>query len=269
MQQIFKIMKKIILIALFAMTSCSKSEDAVSTEKALDIAYKSPELDFYAIPNKSLTNIQVGDMIKVNLEISKLKGADIIEIKPTSKATAFHELLNTDYELYIPSATEKGMFTKVTSVMMKLGTNVFYVKPLVPGTFQINLEEATKAYEIIAPVVFSAVKIKTRIQGNMDGQCGGSKWWRHTYWFSIDSGNQTYDLLFNEKGATYTYETSYKSASKTANFVPGTESRIIEDASQCGGYPAVDNVVKSIAITKTIAGNKQIIAIYYNIPISN
>lgn len=262
-------MKRILLILIVVLTSCSESEETVLNEKTIDIELKSPELDFYGISNKSLTNIQVGDMIKINLEILQLKGADIIEIKPISKATSFHELINTDYELYIPSLTDPDKFTKVTLLTLKLGVNTFYIKPLLPGTFQLKFEEVTKTYDIFAPVVFSAVKINTRVVGNIDGNCGFSRWRRHTYYFSIDSGNQTFDLLFNEIGVTYAYETSYRGTSKSSPFSVKNEFKIIEDVSECGDYPSLDPLVKTITITKVSNGNKQIVATYNDIAVTN
>ncbi len=264
-------MKKILLplMLVIFLSSCSKDEEALSTEKTTGISYKSPELDFYGLEKKSLTNIQVGDMIQVNFEISKLTGAEIIEINPISKATSFHELLNTDYELYIPSSTEKDKYTKVNTLKMKLGITTFYIKPLVPGTFQLRFEEPKKAFDVFFPIVFSAVKINTRIEGNRDGNCGLSRWYRHNYWFSIDSGNQLFDLLFNAEGATYTYETKYRGASKTHTFTPGTQKEIVGEASKCGSYPDVNTNIESITIYKTIGGGKQEVATYYNIPINN
>ena len=230
---------------------------------------KSPELDFYGIPNKSLTNIQVGDMIKINFEITKLTSATEISVRPVSKSTSFHELLNSDYEMYIENALEKGKFINVTTLVMKMGINVFYIKPLVPGTFQLKFEEATKAYELLAPVTFSAVKINTRIEGNRDGNCGFNRWYRHTYWFSIDTGNQNFDLLFNEEGATYTYRTVYRGASKLDNFGRGSEYRIIEDTSECGDYPSVNNTIGTIEVIKNKGGVSQVVATYNNIYITN
>lgn len=251
-------MRKIVLFVFLALVSCSKTEEAVQTDNSLQIVLKTSELDFYGIPNKSLGTILVGDMIKVKLEITKLKGADFINIKPVSKSITFHELLNTDYELYTLSTTEKDKFTKVESLLVKQGVTIFYVKPLVAGTFQIKLEEETKAFDIATSVVFTAVKIVTSIEKNTDRNCGLNKWHRNTYWFSIDAGMQTFDLLYKDNVASYSYETAYRGTSKIDSFSPNTTLKIIEDVSDCGKYPAVDNTIKSITITKTIAGTKEL-----------
>jgi hypothetical protein len=117
-------------------------------------------------------------------------------------------------------------------------------------------------------VVFSAVKISTRIESNIDGNCGLSKWRRHNYWFSIDTGNQPFDLIFKADGATYVYESNYRSTSKNATFTPGAEQEIVSSASECGNYPSVDTNIKSITIYKVIAGAQLQVATYNNIPIN-
>ena len=263
-------MKKILLAVLIAFISCSKEETTSTTdEKAFAIEYENPEIDFYGIANKSLTNIQVGDMLKINFPISKLTSVTEIEIRPISKSTSYHELLNTDYELYIENTTKNGTFDKVNSIKIVKGVNVFYIKPIVPGTFQLKFEETTKASALLVPITFSAVKLNTSIEGNSDSNCGLKKWRRHTYWFSIDTGNQNFDLIFAEEGATYTYRTAYKGTSKEANFSKSTNFKIIEDVSECGDYPSVDNNVTSIEIIKNKEGVSQVVAKYNNIYITN
>lgn len=264
-----KFMRKILFIALIAFCSCSKDEPSTVEEKAYDIEVATPELDFFAIPNKSLTNIQVSDMIKVKFLILKLTSSTDIEVRPISRSTAYHELLNTDYELYIENSVKKGTFDKVNALKMIKGLNVFYIKPIVPGTFQLKFEESTKAYTLVAPITFSAVKINTSLEGNVDKSCGLNKWRRHSYWFSIDTGNQNFDLIFGEDGATYTYKTSYRGTAKEASFSKNTNYKIIEDVSECGDYPSVDNNIVSIEIIKNKGGVSQLVAKYNDIYITN
>lgn len=264
-------MKKILLGVLIVFSCCSKDETTTTSteENSFTIEYESPEIDFYGIPNKSLTNIQVGDMLKINFAISKLTSATEIELRPISKSTSYHELLNTDYELYIENTTKKGTFDKVNTLKMIKGVNIFYIKPIVSGTFQLKFEESSKAFTLLAPITFSAVKIATSIEGNRDGNCGLSRWRRHTYWFSIDTGNQNFDLIFGEEGATYTYRTSYRGSAKEDNFSKNTNFRIIEDVSECGDYPDVDNNITSIEIIKNKGGVSQVVAKYNDIYITD
>jgi hypothetical protein len=259
--------RTLVLFSFILITACEKSEEPIVVAEQSIIEVKGPMPDFYGIPKKTLSNVVVGDFVKITLEITKLIGADVIELRPNGNSASYHEVLNTDYEMYTLSATEKDKYIKVDALKVVKGVNIFYIKPLVPGTFQINLGDVSLKYPFLNPIVFTAVKIATRIEGNSDSNCGVHKWRRHTYWFSMSSGNQTFDNLLTDTDATYSYSTNYRGSSKTAVFSPNTDLKIIEDVSECENYPAVDNTIQSIEITKTKAGVKQVLSTYYNISI--
>jgi hypothetical protein len=264
-------MKKITVI-LFALVlaSCSKSktDEAVVPEVPKNILeLKDPELDYYGVPNKSVLNIQVGELIKVKLEITKLTGAKVIVATPESKAVSFHALFNTDYELYVLSTTEIGKYSKVEFLNLIEGVNQFFIKPLIPGTFQIQLEDKTKIYNFPKPITFSAVKITTRTDTGLDGNCGLKRWHHRNFFFTINSGDQTYDNFFKEDKAVFTYSTNYNGSAKSDNFAPNTELNIIDPRNECGNDPGLPTNITSITVTKTV-GDIKTISTYYNIPIN-
>lgn len=256
------------LIAVFCV-SCSKDEEPKDKEPAIGIEMKDPELDFFGIANKSLTNILVGDMVKVTWEVTKINGATSMIVKPVSKAAAFHELLNTDFKMFVAVGTEEGMYTEVTTILLKEGVNTFYVKPIVSGTFQINFEAVSSDFEVSKKIVFTAVKFTTLIQGSLDGNCGLSRWRNHHYSFSIDAGSQAYDLAFKELNATYSYKTEYRNDSYSGTFGQNSSLKLINSVGECGNYPSVDRNINKIEISKTLDGKTEIVATYYNIPIGD
>jgi hypothetical protein len=264
-------MKKIVFIlSAIVLASCSKSktdEAVVTPEVAKNVMeMKIPELNFYGKSNKNALNIQVGDLVEVKLEITKLTGAEVIVATPVAKSSISHELFNTDYELYTKSTIDNSNYVKVEFLNLKKGENVFFIKPLVPGTFDIKLEDKTKVYTFTGAVNFSAVKITTTYRGGIDGNCGFSRWRHQDYYFTIDSGNQTFDKFFRDETASFMYSTSYDGESKSGNFAPNTELQIINTRNECGDYPGVPNNISSISITKTV-GDQKTISTYYNIPI--
>lgn len=263
-------MKKITFIILTAiiLQGCSSGDETpVSMEPDNLMESKAPELDFYGVPNKSASNIQVNDFIKIILQITRLKGATFIIAKPIGKSATFHDILNTDYELYIESTTQAGGYLKVESLNLKEGKNIFFIKPLLPGTFQIKLEEDTKSFQFEEPIVFTAVKIETSTSSGQDGQCGLSKWRHRDYWFTINAGSQTFDNLLLDSNAIFSYSTVYDKINFSSDLAINTNQKIINTRNECGSFPSIPPVITSITIKKTINSETQIIAVYYDIPI--
>ncbi|MFB9057948.1 hypothetical protein ACFFU9_14470 [Mariniflexile ostreae] len=263
-------MKKIFLIVLlgFILFSCSEPETPIAPSDPLVLLkYNPPVLDFYGTPKKSATNIQVNDYVKVNFEITHLEYATLFVATPEGKSATFHDLLNTDYELYIPSIIDSGKYLKVESLNLKMGDNIFYIKPLVPGTFQIKLEDKTKTYHFEAPIVFNAVKIITSSTVGVDSNCGIHKWRHRDFWFKMDGGNQTFDNLLVDKNATFTYSTNYDNDSYSGDFEVNKNLKIIKTRNKCGDYPSLPNNISSITIYKTIDNQAEPIATYYDISI--
>lgn len=267
----FAAMKKIILLLVWSLlfVECSHKDDVSETimEPTTILETKAPTLDFYGLSNKSASNIQVNDYVKVIVDITRLKGADIIQVKPESISATYHDILNTDYELYTASETNLGEYLKRESLVFFEGKNVFYIKPLVSGTFQIKLEEKSKTFRFEDPIVFTAVSITTSSTTGMGGNCGLSRWRHRDFWFKIDAGSQIYDNLLNEANATYSYETSYDNNSLSGDLEINKNLKIINTRSECSNNPALPPIISSIIIKKTIDNKTEIVAIYYNISI--
>lgn len=263
-------MKKIpTLFALpFLFFGCSSSDEPKPpVEPTIILESKAPVLDFYGLSYKSASNILINDYVKVIVDITLLKGADIIQVLPEGKSAVFHDILNTDYELYTASETQPGQYLKRESLVFFEGKNIFYIKPLVPGTFQIKLEEKTKTFKFQDPIVFTSVKITTSSTTGQDGNCWLSKWHHRDYWFKMDAGSQTFDKLLIDSNATFTYETSYDNDGLVENLEVNKDLKIINTRNECANNPALPPSIASITIKKTINNNTEIIATYYNIPI--
>ncbi len=259
------------MVVLVGFLSCSKPDSPAAVQVVDPISRlesEAPELDFYGLPKKSATNIEVGDYVKVKLRITKLNGANLIVAAPVGKSATFHDLLNTDYEMYLASSSEPGKYLKVESLNLQLGENVFYIKPIVAGTFQLQLEEITKTFILKDPIIFNAVKITTSTTTGTDGNCGLKRWRHRDFYFSIDAGNQIYDNYLTDSKAAFGYSTSYDGASLQDVFAPKTNLKIIPTRNQCGDNPGVPGGGATIELFKTINGNKQIIAVYYGVAVN-
>jgi len=207
-------MKKFLFLAgiTIAFIACSKNNDdegnpAPPKESSFSASIKEAFTD----PYKDLKNILVDDYIPYEITIednsSSTEGISYSFISKRDEEK--HQIFNRDFELYTDN--EKGEKQKVTTNYLSFsskGKYKFYIKPIVPGTFQHTyllqrqINGKPEGQEQTYHINFNAVKItidKRIIQLSL-GIIFGIK---------IEDGINVKDRYLSPEGATQTYSVLY------------------------------------------------------------
>jgi hypothetical protein len=211
-------MKKFLFLAgiTIAFIACSKNNDdegnpAPPKESSFSASIKEAFTD----PYKDLKNILVDDYIPYEITIednsSSTEGISYSLISERDEEK--HQVFNRDFELYTDN--EKGEKQKVTTNYLSFsskGKHKFYIKPIVPGTFQHTYllqrqingkpEGQEQAYHINFNAVkitisatrkfftYISAKIKIKIEDGINVK---------DRYLSPEKATQTYSILYNEK----------------------------------------------------------------------
>lgn len=206
-------MKKFLFLAgiTIAFIACSKNNDdegnpAPPKESSFSASIKEAFTD----PYKDLKNILVDDYIPYEITIednsSSTEGISYSFISKRDEEK--HQVFNRDFELYTDN--EKGEKQKVTTNYLSFsskGKHKFYIKPIVPGTFQHTylfqrqINGKPEGQEQAYHINFNAVKItiiKTILFIGIILEDGINVKDRY---LSPEGSTQTYSILYD--GQTY------------------------------------------------------------------
>lgn len=133
-------MKKYVFLAglAIAFIACNKSDDDVPAPTQTS-SFSASIKEVFTDPHKDLKNLLVNDYIpyEITIEDSNSDTEGVSYSLISKKDENKHQILNRDFELYTDN--EKGEKQKVTTDYISFspkGKHKFYIKPIVPGTFQ-------------------------------------------------------------------------------------------------------------------------------------
>lgn len=201
-------MKKFLFLAgiTIAFIACSKNNDdegnpAPPKESSFSASIKEAFTD----PYKDLKNILVDDYIPYEITIednsSSTEGISYSLISERNEEK--HQVFNRDFELYTDN--EKGEKQKVTTNYLSFsskGKHKFYIKPIVPGTFQHTyllqrqINGKPEGQEQAYHINFNAVKFTINKIIIM---------WTFKFSIKIEDGINVKDRYLSPEGATQTY----------------------------------------------------------------
>ena len=206
-------MKKFLFLAgiTIAFIACSKNNDdegnpAPPKESSFSASIKEAFTD----PYKDLKNILVDDYIPYEITIednsSSTEGISYSLISERDEEK--HQVFNRDFELYTDN--EKGEKQKVTTNYLSFsskGKHKFYIKPIVPGTFQHTyllqrqINGKPEGQEQAYHINFNAVKITINKITFM--------WIGIKFSIKIEDGINVKDRYLSPEKATQTYSILY------------------------------------------------------------
>jgi hypothetical protein len=274
-----------------AFIACSKSED---DSKGGDIAssatFSAVIKDGFTgengedlIPLKSLKNIVVGDYIPYTITISETdtQFSGNYVVVPTRTTEKNHQSLQVDYEFYFENAKgEKVKATQPRITFEKAGKHKFYLKPLVPGSFQLPFivqkeQDKQKVGELKLPTVnFNAVKIFAYSYGRDTGK---KKWiWdefethsinRRNFIFKIDQGKNETDIYLSPAGADQIFQVKYNNEIATGEFKAGQKYEYYPEMERIGSVPHLPEPTVTITIIQKRSQQEEYVIEYHNVPI--
>lgn len=206
-------MKKFLFLAgiTIAFIACSKNNDdegnpAPPKESSFSASIKEAFTD----PYKDLKNILVDDYIPYEITIednsSSTEGISYSLISERDEEK--HQVFNRDFELYTDN--EKGEKQKVTTNYLSFsskGKYKFYIKPIVPGTFQHTyllqrqINGKPEGQEQAYHINFNAVKITISATREF--------WHKIKFSIKIEDGINVKDRYLSPEKATQTYSILY------------------------------------------------------------
>ena len=285
--------KKLLLLAsmVAVVTACSKSDSGEDKKEPAPVVQQNENTfsvkikDLFSVqgdPNKDITNILVGDTIPYEIEIKddNPNGVDAnYSLFASEKGNKNHQVLNRDYELYYEN---EGKLVKLErgkeNILFKgVGKHKFYIKPLVPGSFQHiyslqkQIDGKPVGDNLKRELLFAAVKITlyskahTRYVTKWRGKTSVNKW---SYHFIIDDGVEEKDNYLSPAGFDVKYSVYEKNGSAPfaeGNLEVGKEIEFYVSAERERGFPEMIEQVK-IHITQKIA-NQEEYSVDYILPV--
>jgi len=204
-------MKKYAFLAglAIAFIACNKSDDDVPAPPK-ESSFSASIKEVFTDPHKDLKNILVNDYIpyEITIEDSNSDTEGVSYSLISKRDEEKHQVFNRDFELYTDN--EKGEKQKVTTDYISFsskGKHKFYIKPIVPGTFQHTyllqrqINGKPEGQEQAYHINFNAVKItisKTIIV-----------WIGSELSIKIEDGTNVKDRYLSPEGATQTYSILY------------------------------------------------------------
>lgn len=204
----------ITLLATLSFTlSCrdANNEPITPVEKKEDVSF--------TLKADNLNSLQVGDRLKVSIDISDKDTLNAqYTITPKTENAVFHQIIGKDYKLYVfDDALGAYINTKEIKLSPKKLKSNFYIEILQPGSFQheyqvekiVNGKSVAKVNKEFS---FNAVKITAWTYAEQvvpPGTWNRSEHRRY-YKFIIDDGNEKFDnFLTTTDSKTHTYEVTY------------------------------------------------------------
>lgn len=277
---------------VIAFIACSKSED---DSKGGDIAssatFSAVIKDGFTgengedlIPLKSLKNIVVGDYIPYTITISETdtQFSGNYVVIPTRTTEKNHQSLQVDYEFYFENAKgEKVKATQPRITFEKAGKHKFYLKPLVPGSFQLPFivqkeQNEQKVEELKLPTVnFNAVKIFAYTYGRDTGKKKRKYWYslefnsinRRNFIFKIDQGKNETDIYLSPAKAEQTFLVKYNNNVATGEFKAGQKYDYYPEMEEIGSVPSLPEPTVTITIIQKRFQQEEYVIEYHNVPI--
>lgn len=275
-----------------AFIACSKSEDDSKGGDTPSATFSAVIKDGFTgengedlIPLKSLKNIVVGDYIPYTITISETdtQFSGNYVVIPTRTTEKNHQSLQVDYEFYFENAKgEKVKATQPRITFEKAGKHKFYLKPLVPGSFQLPFivqkeQDKQKVGELKLPTVnFNAVKIFAYSYGRDTGK---KKWtWQGWFWethsinrrnfiFKIDQGKNETDIYLSPAGADQIFQVKYNNEIATGEFKAGQKYEYYPEMERIGAVPHLPEPTVTITIIQKRSQQEEYVIEYHNVPI--
>ncbi|MDO4726601.1 MAG: hypothetical protein Q4A56_05215 [Porphyromonadaceae bacterium] len=191
-------------LAVFAMWSCKETpinNDPKDKEGGNEEQKANFDFSLTLDTQKDIQTIQVGDMLPITVNIKDTNpGKNMIYVlKPIGKDPNKHQELKKDYRMYNRNYILYYKEINKVEIDYFAKEKTFRLKPIVPGTFQLDFEmqkyDTIQKKSIGKPVVqtflFSAVKIKFYTSIRRDPN--KKDYYQRFYWFSIFDGDNKYD----------------------------------------------------------------------------
>lgn len=274
--------KILMAISVLLMLSCNKNEaekpKEVVSKPVNENTFSAVIKDEYSIlgknvnPLKNMTNIQVGDAIPYQIEITDTN-PDETNVKYSlfvdQRSEKFHQILNKDYQLQInPKDTENVILDTQKGILQfkRKGVYTFYIKPIRSGSFQLffgfqkqkkDLPQGDNQYK---ELIFNAVQISvwTKRINVRSSNMWHSSVDRNDFYFKIDDGENEEDVfLTNRATMVQTYRIEYDGKVFTGDFNQG-EIKFYQGPEGDVEPPVIRNrVISRIVITQKIKDAKE------------
>lgn len=279
-------------MALLVTMSCSKSNDdggetptpAVEEGKTFNAFIKdgfTGDKGEELLQPRNLKNIRVGDFIPYTLTITDtdLKSGEQFALFAIKEEDKNHQSMRVDYDIYLED--ENGKKQKVEDpkiTFKKEGKYKFYIRPLVPGTFQLPfLFQKEGVGEIKLPKVnFSAVKITAWSWARRDrwvwkGFPIPEQWSvnKRDYKFIIDDGDNETDIYLTPLQASQHFEIYYNGNKASGSFVVNNQYDFHPEQERERADPPLPAPVVTITIVQRREGKEEYRITYNNVYIEN
>ena len=280
-------MKKYAFLAglVIAFIACNKSDDDVPAPTQTS-SFSASIKEVFTDPHKDLKNLLVNDYIpyEITIEDSNSDTEGVSYSLISKKDENKHQILNRDFELYTDN--EKGEKQKVTTDYISFspkGKHKFYIKPIVPGTFQHTYtlqrqvngkpEGGYQYYDIN----FNAVRITAWTHTEIYDRVftgpflvGHSKHWRR-FEFKIEDGTNVNDkyLSPDPKKVSQIYVTLYNGQTYQGGvFEEGTNKFFSEETRTYDADPPFpSSTLSEVHIIQQYPNQDPYEIVYYNINI--
>lgn len=277
----------ILALVLLGVVSCRKSDNGGEEIKPAPVqtnenTFSIKVKDLFSIPGRvedskrKLSNIQVGDLIPYEIEISDTAEETVYSFFAVEEGTKFHQVLNKDYQLHIEAKEGEVELDPKQGIIKfsKKGTYTFYIKPLVAGTyrllfnFQKQKEGKVVGKNLSQEILFNAVNIRVWWERE---ETQSSNMWRHSkhvnnFFFSIDDGNDQDDVyLTSREGIHQKYYLKYDGTEYDGDFNQG-KIKFARSHEEEVSPPEVKNrLIERLRIVQIMPDKKQIEIDYHNI----
>ncbi len=250
-------MKKIIIVlTIFALASCSKSE-VKAGETPLENVKPPTEvvtpLSFKISPKNGriggFGNYQAGEIVDYEVIITdedKTTGITY-ELSPEGQDQTKHQILNTDY-IFGDVNLSQTATTSPSSLLLNSKNSNLKFKILRPGTFTLkyNLQKLVSGIKvgntISQDVLFSSVRFFAYSNyGNVNTtvtNCFGvrqSTRWDRDFFFTVDCGDQIGDNYLFDPNFNYTYSTDWCGKGTTGNLGGKGANNKFSESLRAGG----------------------------------
>ena len=206
-------MKKYAFLAglAIAFIACNKSDDDVPAPPK-ESSFSASIKEVFTDPHKDLKNLLVNDYIpyEITIEDSNSDTEGVSYSLISKRDEEKHQVFNRDFELYTDN--EKGEKQKVTTDYISFsskGKHKFYIKPIVPGTFQHTyllqrqINGKPEGQEQAYRINFNAVKITITATNKLFPSISAK------IKIKIEDGINVKDRYLSPEGATQTYSILY------------------------------------------------------------
>lgn len=250
--------------------------------------------NFLDDPKHNINSIQVGELVRYDLEVTGTGDAKDFDYKfnPKSDPNGRHARLGKDYEAWMfteanykvykdqktPIAKRNKMMqeAKLKETGMTIQPNAKYVmlvKPMCPGTFQLNAEcTKTKKGEeknigADIPICFNCTQVEGWWFVHQDVHMFHPLESYNKFYFQINDGDEAADkYLTQRENREITYSVTYNGNKYGGKFVEGQPILFYSEKPRKGEASNVHNqTITSINIYITELGRETINITYYDI----